>query len=238
MTYQVKAEKLIGRPASEVFNALKDGLLFMNCGADSGSMQIDFRVGGKYHINFKNKTLANFGEFLEIIPNKKIVFSWCQTFGADQKPDTQVVIELFEDGSKTRLVLNHTGFKDQATRDNHQMGWDGGINDFTAQVENGQLRMLRAYPASAEKIFEICKNQERFLSLMSEAFRDSVNFKVGPNKKIELSGLGGTATLAFNSKEDGSSFIEIIHQGLHSLAEQKAHRAGWESFTKKMTEIL
>lgn len=266
MTYQVKAEKIIGRPASDVFNALKEGLLFMNCGADSGSMKIDFRVGGKYQIDFKNKTLVNFGEFLEIIPNKKIVFSWCQTFGPDQKPDTQVVIELFEDGSKTRLVLNHTGFKDQPTRDDHQAGWNGGITDFSTQIENGQLRMLRGYPVSPQRLFEICKNPESFFGFMGDLSRGSVDFKVGgkyqlptakgeikgefleivPDQRIKLSwlvGCGGplkdsNVNLTINKKDDGSSTLEIIHQGLHSLEEQKAHRTGWETVTKKIKEVL
>ncbi|QDK47073.1 hypothetical protein DOM22_18850 [Bdellovibrio sp. ZAP7] len=266
MTYEVKAEKLIRRSASDVFNALKGGLLFMNCGADSGSMQIDFRAGGKYQIDFRNKTLVNFGEFLEIIPNKKIVFSWCQTFGPDQKPDTQVVIELFAEGPHTRLTLSHTGFKDQATKDAHQTGWFGGLADFIGQVENGQLRMLRSYPVSEQRIFEACKNPESFFGLMGDVSRGSVDFKVGgkfqlptatgeikgefleivPGKKIKLSWLVGSSgpledshvVLAINGKEDGSSYLEIIHNGLNSFEEQKAHRRGWETVTKKMTEVL
>jgi uncharacterized protein YndB with AHSA1/START domain len=222
MNYQVNAEKIIGRPVSDVFNALKEGLLFMNCGADSGSIKIDFRVGGKYQIDFRNKTLVNFGEFLEIIPNRKIVFSWCQTFGPDQKPDTQVVIELFEDGPKTRLVLSHTGFKDQATKDAHQTGWYGGLEDFIAQIEKGKLRMLRSFPISDQRLREICKSPESLIRF--------ANY----NGVLNLSNV----VLNITPKEDGSSSLEIIDQGLHSLEEQKAHRTGWETVTKKMTEVL
>ncbi len=266
MTYQVKSEKVIARPAGDVFHALKDGLLFMNCGANSSSMKIDFRVGGKYHIDFKNKTLSNFGEFLEIIPNKKIVFTWCQTFGADQKPDTQVVIELFEDGPKTKLVLVHTGFKDQETKDNHQMGWTGGINDFTDQIENGRLRMVRAYEVPAEKLYDICKNPESFFAIMGDLSKGSVDFRVGgkyqlptkkgeikgefleiiPNKKITISwlvGCGGplknsNVALSINQKDKDNSSLELIHDGLHNLEEQQAHRAGWETVTAKLKESL
>ena len=69
MSYQVKVEKVIGRSVSDVFHALKQGLLFMNCRADSRSMKIDFHVGGKYHIDFWSQGKFNFGEFLEIIPD-------------------------------------------------------------------------------------------------------------------------------------------------------------------------
>lgn len=266
MFYDVKAEKWVSQPISYVFAALKDGLLFKNCGADSGSMQIDFRVGGKYRIDFRNKTLVNFGEFLEIIPDKKIVFSWCQTFGPDQKPDTTVTIELFAEGGKTKLVLQHTGFKDQATKDSHQMGWDGGLADFSNQVQYGMLRILRAYPVSTERLFEICKNPENFFAFMGDLSRGSVDFKVGgkyqlptkkgeikgefleitPSEKIKLSWLEGccgplansSVTLTFIKKDGGTSALEIVHQGLVSIEDQKAHRSGWEEVTRKITEVL
>ena len=134
MAYDLKTEKVIARPASDVFNAIKAGRLFMNCSGDSNSMKIDFRVGGKYHIDFKNHGVANFGEFIEIVPNRKIVFTWCQTFGADQKPDTQVSIELFDDGPKTKLVLHHTGFNTEATRDGHKGGWIDGLADMASEI--------------------------------------------------------------------------------------------------------
>jgi len=266
MTYEVKAERIISQPVSYVFGALKDGLLFKNCGADSGSMQIDFRVGGKYRIDFKNKTLVNFGEFLEIIPDRKIVFSWCQTFGADQKPDTRVQIDLFAEGAKTKLILQHTGFKDQATRDNHQQGWDGGIADFSNQLEHGMLRLVRTYSAPVESLFAICKNPESFFAFMGDLSRGSVDFKVGgkyqvptkkgeikgefleitPNEKIKLSWLVGCSgpiadsnvTLKFNKKDDGSSTLEIVHKGLISIEDQKAHRSGWEEVTKKIFDAM
>ncbi len=222
MTYEVKAEKVIRRSVGDVFNALKGGLLFMNCGADSGSMQIDFRVGGKYQIDFRKKTLVNFGEFLEIIPNKKIVFSWCQTFGPDQKPDTQVAIELFAEGPHTRLMLSHTGFKDQATKDAHQTGWFGGLADFISQIENGQLRMLRSYPVSDKRLSEVCGKPENLISF------------TGYKGELNLNNV----SLNVMKKDDGNSTLEIIHQGLHSFEEQKSQRHGWEIVTKKLSEVL
>ena len=221
---------------------------------------IDFRVGGKYRIDFKNKTLVNFGEFLEIIPDRKIVFSWCQTFGADQKPDTQVTIELFPQGEKTKMLLHHVGFKDQALRDAHQFGWDGGITDFTNQLENNVLRLLRGYPVPVGNLFAICKNPESFFAFMGDISRGSIDFKVGgqyqvptkkgeikgefleiiPNEKIKLSWLVGCSgllpdsnvTLKFIKKDDGTSALEIVHQGLISIEDQKAHRSGWEEVTR------
>jgi uncharacterized protein YndB with AHSA1/START domain len=129
----------------------------MNCGSDSNSINIDFRVGGKYKINFYNNKKSNWGEFLEIIPNQKIVFSWCQTFDDDQKPDTKVTIELFAEGSKTKLVLEHRGFKDQPLCDAHTQGWTTGITDLASEMEGGHIRLVRRYDVPREKLYEAFK---------------------------------------------------------------------------------
>lgn len=266
MSYQVKTEKMIARSVNDVFHALKEGRLFMNCSADSNSMKIDFRVGGKYHVDFKNHGVSNWGEFLEIVPNKKIVFSWCQTFGDDQKPDTQVTIELFEEGSKTRLALLHTGFKDKDNCDDHEKGWTGGLNDLTEEMQNGRLRLVRDFSVPVEKLFDACKNPESFFGHIGDVSKGTIDFKTGgkyqvpttkgeikgefleiaPNKKIMLSWLSGCSgplansklTLLFNADKKDTSYLELIHEGLATEYDQKEHRSGWEMVTEKMSETL
>jgi len=264
--YQVKVEKVIGRSVGDVFRALKEGKLFMNCSADSKSMKIDFRVGGKYHIDFNNHGKFNFGEFIEIIPDKKIVFSWCQAFGPDQKPDTQVTIELFSEQSSTRLVLAHTGFRNQEICDAHRMGWTSGINDFTNETQNGRLRMVRIFTAPVEELFAVCSNPSTFFAFIGDVVKGSVDFRVGgkyqlptrsgeikgefmeiiPNQKIVFSWLvgsdgpltGSQVNMTFSKTDKGDGKVELIHDGLHTESEQMAHRQGWEMVTKKISEIF
>lgn len=266
MSFQVRVERLIARRAHEVFAGLKAGHLFVNCGADSRSMTIDFRVGGKYKIVFTNYQVTNFGEFIEIVPNKKVVFSWCQHFGADQSADSQVSLELFEDGSKTRLVLVHTGFRTQEIATNHQNGWDAMVVDFGDQVQNGRLRMLRTFKSSVEDLYQTCQNPKTFFALMGDLAKGAVDFKVGakyelpndndgikgefleiePNKKIVFSWLMGCTgplsnskvTLNFSQKDAETSRVEILHEGLISAKDQVAHRGGWEGVTEGLTKIL
>jgi uncharacterized protein YndB with AHSA1/START domain len=264
--YQVKTEKMIAKPVSEVFRALKEGRLFMNCSADSGSMKIDFRVGGKYHVEFKNIGKSNYGEFLEIVPDKKIVFSWCQQFGVSQKPDTQVTIELFPEGSKTKLALLHTGFTDKEICDGHNRGWTNGINDLAEEMQNGRLRMVRDFGVPVEKLFESCKSSAGMFGIMGDVSKGTLDFRTGgkyqvptkkgevkgdfleiiPNKKIIFSWLMGCdkplenskVTLTFNRDDDTSSWMELVHDGLNTEDDQKAHRTGWEMVTEKMAENL
>jgi len=267
MSYSLKTEKTIARPASEVFRALSEGLLFMNCGSDSGTLKIDFRVGGKYHIEFHNHTKFNGGEFLEIIPNKKIVFTWAQSFDPkDWKPDTQVTIELNSEGEKTRLTLQHTGFKDEALCKAHEMGWSTGMRDMADELENGRLRFFRTFPVSAETLFSLLKTPTDFFGLMGDVSKGAIDFKVGgsyqvptksghikgefteivPSKKIKLTWREGcgqalansNVTLVVNQKDDGQSTLELVHDGLNTPKLTLAHRQGWEYVTKQMASQM
>jgi uncharacterized protein YndB with AHSA1/START domain len=230
MSYEVKKEKWIARPVNEVFQALQEGLLFMNCGASSSSMTLDFRVGGKYRIEFRNHGVVNHGEFLEIIPERKIVFSWCQHFGPDQKPDSQVAIELFGDGPKTRLVLLHTGFRTQEIADQHEFGWNGGISDMTEELQSGQLRFVNSFTAPLAKLFKAC--EENLVSMKAKVADAKAD------NKIAASLSEGQAVLAFSEKPDGRSSVEVIHSGLTSEASKKSHRKEWEKFADAITQNL
>lgn len=210
--HDLKIEKIIAKSASEVFNSLKAGRLFMNCSADSNSIEIDFRVGGKYKLNFKNHKVSNWGEFLEIIPNQKIVFSWCQTFGADQKPDTRVTIELFAEGPKTKLVLEHKGFMNKDLCDNHYQGWNGGLNDMTIEMEEGKLRLVRRYDIPVANLKAM----------------------VGDSKDFQKSNVA----LQFMEREGNTSALEIIQSGLHSDMDKETSRKSWDKITSKLLETI
>jgi uncharacterized protein YndB with AHSA1/START domain len=224
--YDLKIEKIIAKEASEVFRSLKAGRLFMNCSADSNSIEIDFREGGKYKLNFKNHKVSNWGEFLEIIPDKKIVFSWCQTFGADQRPDTKVTIELFPENSKTRLVLEHSGFNDKSTCDNHYQGWNGGINDLSSEMEQGQINLVRRYETSVEKLFDLVKGSKQLFGEFSD---------IVPNEKITLK---SNATLLFLKREGDTSALQIIQAGLQSESAKDLSRNNWDKITTNLVEML
>lgn len=227
MSHQVLAEKIIARSTEDVFNALKAGRLFLNIGCDT-NMQIDFRVGGKYHIDFKRMNLKHFGEFLEIIPNKKIVFSWCQTFGPDQKPDSTVSIELFAEGSKTKMVLLHTGFQTQKIADDHRGGWNDGLSGFEDEIQNGRLRMTRGVNASVEKTFDLCKKPESFFASHGKIV------EVVPNQKIILACTIGKLSLGFSKKNEEATKLEIIHEGLHTQDDVLKYRKSWEKALQEL----
>ncbi|MGD0882494.1 MAG: SRPBCC family protein [Acidimicrobiales bacterium] len=85
---------------------------------------LDPRAGGTHRVLVAGRH-PSVGEFVEIVPNEKVVF----TFGWDE-PDhpipagsTQVEITLVPDGDKTRIRLVHRGLPADAITD-HSGGWD------------------------------------------------------------------------------------------------------------------
>ena len=230
-THMLKIEKTIATPPSDVFRAIGEGRLFVNCSADHESLKVDFRVGGKYSIEFINFGMKNCGEFLEIVPNKKIIFTWCQDYAENPIPDTKVVVELKDLGGKTALTLTHSGFTDKENKDAHQGGWTGGLDDLGAEMTEGKLRLVRKFNMPVEKLFEECKKQNSFLKIKGSIVETEKNkklvFKCEPGHT--------TLTLLFETEDDGSgSWLELIHEGITKISDQMSQRGHWDTLLKTM----
>jgi uncharacterized protein YndB with AHSA1/START domain len=85
--------------------------------------ELDPKVGGVYRVLVQGKH-PGVGEFVEVVPDRKVVF----TFGWDEPGhpipagSTEVEITLHPDGDKTRVRLVHRGLPDDAVSD-HTSGW-------------------------------------------------------------------------------------------------------------------
>ena len=228
-TYDLKIEKTISQTPAEVFRAIGEGRLFQNCGADHESLKIDFKVGGKYSIEFLAHKMKNQGEFLEIIPHKKIVFTWCQDYDSNPTPDTKVLIELKDVNGKTALTLTHTGFTDAENRDGHEGGWSGGLTDMGEEMANGKLRFSRKISMPVEKLYELCNGPKSIFAGKGEATETI------PNQKLVLNMGSSKVTLLFEADDDkANSWIELLHEGLNSESKQKSQRAEWDSLLKRL----
>jgi uncharacterized protein YndB with AHSA1/START domain len=86
--------------------------------------ELDPRPGGVYRVHVGGAHQA-VGEFVEVIPNRKVVF----TFGWDvpghpiPAGSTTVEYTLEAEGDKTRVRLVHRGLPDDAVA-GHTHGWD------------------------------------------------------------------------------------------------------------------
>jgi uncharacterized protein YndB with AHSA1/START domain len=110
--------------------------------------ELDPRVGGEYRVLCQGKH-PGVGEFVEVVPDQKVVF----TFGWDEPNhpipprSTEVEISLIPDGDKTRVRLTHRGLPDDAVSD-HTNGWDFYLDRLATVSAGGEVEVEGASDAS------------------------------------------------------------------------------------------
>jgi len=133
----------IDAPAHAVFSALTDSKELTQWWPDIGTFEP--RVGGKFHFTFlaeRHKEMGDRdhrldGEVLEIVPNKKLVYSFIpdeeyRPDGVRPKP-TVVTWSLEEVGkNRTKVTLVHSGFTKEM--DKHFKDVTAGWSYFTARL--------------------------------------------------------------------------------------------------------
>src|SRR2546428_6424260 len=72
--------------------------------------QLEPRPGGTFHVDFQNDKDVVDGRFLEVIPSRRVVFTWGWKDSPVVPPGSSTVeIDLEPDGDGTRLRLLHRG---------------------------------------------------------------------------------------------------------------------------------
>ena len=88
----------------------------------------DVRVGGSYRWDLTSpdgEEMSAFGEYKELTPGKKIVFTWQWDDDEAWENRTSVVtIELSERDGGTELRLKHEQLPSEESRDRHNEGWN------------------------------------------------------------------------------------------------------------------
>lgn len=128
-------EVVIGASPATIYPFLTDPtqhVLWMGTEAE-----LEPHPGGRYRV-LAQGVHPGTGEFLEVVPNEKVVF----TFGWDEPNhpipagSTEVEITLIPEGEKTRVRLVHRGLPDDAVAD-HSEGWDFYLNRLAVVATGG-----------------------------------------------------------------------------------------------------
>jgi uncharacterized protein YndB with AHSA1/START domain len=82
-------------------------------------------VHGQYRVNVNSRDVVR-GEYLEVIPHRRVVFTWgWEGEGSVLKPGASTVeITLTADGNGTLVRLKHHGLPTKEQYDLHAQGWD------------------------------------------------------------------------------------------------------------------
>jgi uncharacterized protein YndB with AHSA1/START domain len=115
---------------AKVYAALTEPKLMMQWwGPDAGptlSAEADVRPGGRLSVVFRllNGDEHNItGVYQEVVPDKKLVFTWEWPGMPERESLVTFLLEPFEDG--TELTLIHERLPDEEARKSHEAGWSG-----------------------------------------------------------------------------------------------------------------
>jgi uncharacterized protein YndB with AHSA1/START domain len=139
MTEEIRKTIVVEASPSVVFKALTDEKELTQWFSNQGAV-LEARVGGAVEFKFlrpdgEKHTMQ--GRILEIIPGKKLSYSW--KFGPAQDSNEVVtwVLEAVDGGGKTRVTLLHTGFKKPSQKELESgMSLEAGWSHFVGQLAN------------------------------------------------------------------------------------------------------
>jgi uncharacterized protein YndB with AHSA1/START domain len=129
-------EIYIDAPPSLVFKFLTDPtkmIRWMGIRAE-----IDPRSGGIYRVEPNGRDVIR-GEYLEVVADSRVVFTWGFEGGGYQVPAgaSRVEIDLTREGKGTRLRLTHRELP-PAAREGHDAGWGHYLARLKSVSEDGE----------------------------------------------------------------------------------------------------
>jgi uncharacterized protein YndB with AHSA1/START domain len=100
---------------------------------DTPVAELDVRVGGKLRLVMRRPDGQEFGgsgEYLEITPPERLVFTWTWD-GQEEQEGRQLVEVDFKDGpdETTTVVLTNRGLRDEESRRSHGEGWQASFDN-------------------------------------------------------------------------------------------------------------
>jgi uncharacterized protein YndB with AHSA1/START domain len=116
----ITASVRIAAPPDVVFPYFTDPALAVKWIADAA--YLDARPGGTFSVNVRGNPAR--GEYLEIDPPHRVVFTWGIEGSGDLPPGTSTVeVVLQPEGNETVVTLTHRDLPTPEFRRSHREGW-------------------------------------------------------------------------------------------------------------------
>lgn len=117
---ELRVEQLVDAPPSTVYRYLTEPDRWAMWQGEQ--VWMDPRPGGRFSMVMGNGMKAE-GEFVELVPNLRVVFTWGWVDHPDLPPgSTTVEIALIREQAGTRVVLTHRSLPEKESEP-HRVGW-------------------------------------------------------------------------------------------------------------------
>jgi uncharacterized protein YndB with AHSA1/START domain len=135
---------LTASPARAFEAWTKPEILHKWWGQDEGHttpvIEVDLQVGGSWRIEIQppnnEERITIGGEYLEIVPNEKLVFTWRWGRMDTNAPSTVVTVVFLPHPKGTVLRLTHKRFTEEPDKAHHEEGWQGILSALALVVES------------------------------------------------------------------------------------------------------
>ena len=132
----LEIKRLIKAPRDRVYAAWTDPVQMKQWfgpeNVQTRDLIVDARVGGKFRwdlTNSEGEKMTMRGEYRELQPGKKIVFTWQWEDDEDWENHVSIVtVELDDAGGGTALRLTHEKLPNKESRDGHTRGWTSALD--------------------------------------------------------------------------------------------------------------
>jgi uncharacterized protein YndB with AHSA1/START domain len=100
---------------------------WLGCDMKTKGVKMDLQVGGQWKILAEseedNREFLIYGTYQEIIPNRKLVFTWSLDSAKIDTKDTLVTVTFRDLGNATEVTLTHERFANLEATEAHTYGW-------------------------------------------------------------------------------------------------------------------
>jgi glutathione S-transferase len=132
----LEIKRFIKAPRERIYQAWTDPAQLKEWWGPEGvrtrNFTADARVGGKYRwdlFNQEGEEMSVFGEYQELVPGKKIVFTWKWDDHENWETHNSVVtVELSDRDGGTEVRLTHEKLPSEESRDRHNEGWNSVLD--------------------------------------------------------------------------------------------------------------
>jgi uncharacterized protein YndB with AHSA1/START domain len=90
--------------------------------------EVDLRPGGRYGLLLEPGSLRLVGEFREVTPPRRLVYTWRWVQGVPDARESLVTVEFREADARTEVVLVHDNFVGPGPVDMYDEGWRSGLD--------------------------------------------------------------------------------------------------------------